>query len=104
MGTYTTEEHQKVQKQWQERFNNWKKSGLSGKAWCKEHQVNYAQFCYWKRRLLQDHRLLQDTFIEVKDSSVKAGIEIICDKVSIRLSKDFDSATLRDCLRVLRNL
>jgi hypothetical protein len=33
---------------WQERIDRWQTSGLSGARFCKQHDINLAQFHYWK--------------------------------------------------------
>ena len=36
---------------WQQHVAEWKASGLSGHAFCKQHSLTYHQFVYWRRRL-----------------------------------------------------
>ncbi len=37
---------------WQQHMVAWQGSGLSGAAFCKQHELNYAQFNYWRKKLL----------------------------------------------------
>lgn len=37
--------------QWQALLEQFAQSGLSAKRFCQEHQVGYASFCQWRRRL-----------------------------------------------------
>ena len=39
-----------TQDQWQKTIADFQKSGLSGAAFCKAHDVVYANFNYWKKR------------------------------------------------------
>lgn len=36
---------------WQHTLGDWAASGLSGAAFCREHQLSYCQFVYWRRKL-----------------------------------------------------
>lgn len=38
---------------WQQQLDNWRHSGLSGAAFCKRHELPYAQFTYWRRKLTE---------------------------------------------------
>ena len=35
---------------WQNSIAQWKTSGLSGAQFCKQHELNLAQFYYWKSK------------------------------------------------------
>jgi hypothetical protein len=36
---------------WQQHINDWKTSGVSGSAYCKQQSLIYHQFVYWRRKL-----------------------------------------------------
>ena len=36
-----------VQQKMFKRINQWRRSGLSKKAWCDKHEIAYATFYYW---------------------------------------------------------
>jgi len=36
---------------WQEHVGSWRKCGLSQKAYCQQHKLSFASFCYWRTRL-----------------------------------------------------
>ena len=38
-------------KQWQQRLQTWRDSGLSQKEWCTQHDIKQPQFWYWKKKL-----------------------------------------------------
>ena len=38
---------------WQNSIAQWKTSGLSGAQFCKQHELNLAQFYYWKGKVLR---------------------------------------------------
>ena len=39
------------QQSWQRTLSEWRDSGLSGAAFCKQHALVYHQFVYWRRKL-----------------------------------------------------
>ncbi len=41
---------------WQQHVEHWRDSGLSGVAFCKQHELSYHQFTYWRRKLQEDGR------------------------------------------------
>ena len=41
---------QERQQFWQQHVDAWQASDLSGAAFCKQHDLNYAQFNYWRRK------------------------------------------------------
>lgn len=36
---------------WQEKIQHWQASGLTQKAWCKQHNIRPKQFSHWKSKL-----------------------------------------------------
>lgn len=45
--------HQERTRHWQQQFDQWRDSGLSGAAFCKQFDLSYHQFCYWRRKFEQ---------------------------------------------------
>ncbi|MBC8317945.1 MAG: IS66 family insertion sequence element accessory protein TnpB [Desulfobulbaceae bacterium] len=39
-------------KAWQAHIKAWGKSGLSGKEYCRQRQLSYHAFIYWKKKLV----------------------------------------------------
>lgn len=40
--------------QWRALVEQFEQSGLSARAFCDRHQLGYASFCQWRRRLAQE--------------------------------------------------
>ena len=36
---------------WQRHFKDWKQSGLSQRDYCKQHELTFSSFGYWRNRL-----------------------------------------------------
>jgi len=39
--------------QWQQLVEQWQDSGLSATRFCKIHEIGYASFCNWRKRLTE---------------------------------------------------
>ena len=65
---------------WQQHMVAWQGSGLSGAAFCKQHELNYAQFNYWRKKLLAsapDSRPAGFTRVtQLATSSVQDGLAL----------------------------
>lgn len=46
-GTINTHKHE----QWRQRLHQWQDSGLSVRAFCRQHQLSEPAFHWWRRRL-----------------------------------------------------
>ena len=85
---------------WTDKVRQWRSSGLSAAAWCKERGVIYSQFLYWRERIAQK---AVEPFVELKDpQSDESGIEIDIHGITVRLAKEFDASSLLCCLKLLR--
>ena len=102
MSSRLTDEERAI---WADTVEQWRKSGKSAAAWCREHQLVYHQFQYWKDRLATYTETTSNPFIEITDDRTTSG-EILLEvgKVLVRLHDDFDEQTLLRCMRVLRSL
>jgi hypothetical protein len=103
---------------WEIKLQQWLSSGKSAKAWCQENQVVYTTFLGWRNRLkyLSSQKATSSPelhslspsfsnthFVELKNQSkIYPGISLECEGVKIHLSAEFDGASLRKCLDILR--
>lgn len=44
------------QEYWQQQLAAWQASEQSGAAYCREHDLVYHRFCYWRQKLLSSQR------------------------------------------------
>lgn len=49
MRTYT----RRTAEQWQRLINDQHESALSAPEYCKQHNIGYASFCQWRKRLVE---------------------------------------------------
>lgn len=100
----TSREARKIK--WQENLAQWQASGKSAAMWCKEQEISFNNFCYWKNKLKKssnNSEFNKNDFVEISDKPQdSSGIIIECQGVNIHLSKNFDPKTLMSCLYTLR--
>ena len=98
---------------WQSIINQYRDSGLSGAAFCREHNINPGRFYHWRRRL-QDDCLQEDRgFLELVPYSSQPGgtsfIQIhLTNGISIEVGRGFpawladrDPVTLRGVIETV---
>ena len=47
-------------KTWHAHIKVWRKSGLSGKEYCRQYQLSYHAFIYWKKKLVDRQPTAKD--------------------------------------------
>lgn len=94
---------------WQTHIRAWEKSGLSQNEYCRRNTLRANQFCYWKKKLFGEN---QDTikFVPIainaqnnaeKDAAEDSGLTISFDKISIKLTNDFNPSVLTKVVTAL---
>lgn len=53
------------QKLWNNRISEWEQSGISQRKYCKEENISYPAFQYWRKRI----RIKSNQFVELKIDS-----------------------------------
>lgn len=48
----TTQSKRRTAAQWQTLIEKWQHSTLSAARFCSEHNIGYASFCQWRKKLL----------------------------------------------------
>ena len=89
--------------EWEERIRQQQASGLSIERWCQANEIKTHAFHYWKDQLNQKTPLNRSFFTELVNTKTP-GISIEYQGFRIHVDKNFDSATLQDCLTVLRGM
>lgn len=94
------ESMQQRRDRWERAVAEWQASGLSGAAWCRQNNVNYLQFLYWKDRFPAK----APEFVEVDDRQEKSGLVLECNGVQLHLENDFNEALLARVISILCKL
>jgi len=94
---------------WSERIASWKQSGLSQRAYCKQHQLVLGTFCYWRGRLKKQKacsptgkpRFLPVTLTQPKHAALILKIN---DRHSIEIKPGFDPELLSKVVRAVQQI
>ena len=91
--------------EWLDRIEGWRSSNKSAASWCREKEIDYNKFLYWKGRFFPEATNLKTAFLELpEDKTNSSGIVIEYQDYRIQLSKQFDHSILRSLLIFLRKL
>lgn len=92
--------------EWSERISDWRRSGLSQSAYCRENELSLPSFGYWKRKLELKTgrlRLVPIGHLEKKPSqSSGEGLRLEYRGAVIDIRPDTDMDTLCKVIDVLR--
>ena len=100
------ESRESRRRRWEQHVANWRQSGEAVLKWCRENNLSYNQFWYWRKKFTPSSATTfknskRVSFSELSDShDCPAGIDILVGGKAIRLHKNFDEATLKSCLRL----
>src|ERR1700741_3008078 len=89
--------------EWKQHVEQWEAADqkISMARWCKERNINYNAFLYWKERFRSGdmRKVDRSSFQELTHSATTTGITLECNQIRIQLAENFDAATLRRCLQ-----
>ena len=86
---------------WARLIKQWRRSGLTMLAWCREQEVSYTQFCKWRRRL-EAKEAAALTLIPVVPSTTRSALVVrLPGAVGIEVESGFDPALLAAVVRAL---
>lgn len=93
-----------IETEWQNRFEEQKRSGLSISEWCRRKGIRANRYYYWWKRLGGNRvgtkeRTKESNFVEL---GRRESLELqIRDDIRIRISSNFDRDALKDLLELL---
>jgi hypothetical protein len=91
---------------WRRLVEEWVASGatVSAAEWCREREIRYNAFLYWKKRLsaAEPDRVDRSCFKELSPFPVAPGIALEYQEMRIELMPNFDGALLVRCLRAMK--
>lgn len=103
-----------LEKKWEVRFEEYKQSGLSIKAWCSENGFKATTFHYWIKRFKASEQIVpiaKAQFAEVVLESCNANntaeskkLYLYCGSYTIDIADGFNPDTLAELLKVLKRL
>ena len=97
----------RTQEEWLHLIKQWKDSGKSLAAWCREQNLSKSTFLYWvqkqKKHTPSVNSLKKEHFTELTSpASDIASIEIHYEQLYIRLPANCDPRLLTSCIKIVR--
>jgi len=90
---------------WQQRIDEQISSGLSQKTWCRENNINFHNFAYWKKRsrVLSSEESQPQQFVQLstKPLSRTAPIVLTIGTAVIEVHENFNPKLLDDLMSIL---
>ena len=90
-----------LSQQWTEKLSDWRRSGLSMAAWCRQNDEGYYRFLYWRKRLQPKEPESPGKFVELSVGRNQA-LRLECNGIYLHLDHGFDPGLLREVLAVLK--
>ena len=92
---------------WSERIQHWKRSGLTQKAFCKQHQIGLASFQRWRGIFAKEGKpkVTPATFLPINIvQSASAPSMALClgEDLRIEIPVGFDPVMLKQVVHALR--
>ena len=96
---------------WKQQLESWRSSGMTQKAYCRQHELKEHQFVYWKKRFVQTDAGI--TFVPLKirpsmptPSAMHSSVLRLFVKgdLQIEIGPDFDPQLLRRLITALRSV
>ena len=94
---------------WKQHIEGWRLSNQTQAGYCRQHELSYDQFIYWKRRFRKDFK---SSFIELKLPPVKlpkmipptSSLRISVSRFQIAVDSGFDPEVLGRLVYTLERL
>jgi hypothetical protein len=92
------------EQKWRERIRLWKESGQSPTTWCRQNNLTYHNFAYWRQRERDSLKPKSSRFIELPQESHQdhVGLRIEVGGVTLTVDREFDEETFLKVVRSLR--
>ncbi len=98
--------HQALYEEWSRIMEEWKGTGLSGAAFCREREITCKRFYKWKHRLCSEEVPDEEGFVAMEfseETDCSCGIDVmIGGDLRLVLAKGFDECELLRAVQVLR--
>jgi hypothetical protein len=102
--------------EWENYLRAWEKSGLSKAEYCRQKNISYHAFNYWKKRLRKPSSTSHITLVKLEETesvtssfskrpvTSQSPIRFWLNEFCIEVGNDFSAATLNQLLHTLRRL
>ena len=110
--TITAEEREK-RRFWKHHIDSWRAGNLNQSQYCRQHQLNFHRFVYWKRKFTAQNQQSPISLVEVsvpnifrapnQGSSTPLKVAV-GDRFKIEVAPGFDPVTLKQVILTLGQL
>jgi hypothetical protein len=96
--------------QWRAKVTQQRESRLSIASWCHQNDIAVHTFYYWRNRLFPKTTIKRSDFEEIPEQqkpdtqNQKSGVRLMYQEFCIHLELQFDTETLKLCLKALKEL
>jgi hypothetical protein len=106
MAQSRTAENEDKRRWWKEHIDAWAASGKTQAAYCRQQDLSYYRFQYWKKRL---HQSSKPAFIELclgpaKRQASPAPLRLMVGGCQVAVERNFDPVALQQLIGVLSRL
>jgi hypothetical protein len=93
-----------TQNNWEDRIHAWEKSGLSQKAYCRQEQLSFSAFYYWRRKLAGNNRRFVELKFKQTGDSHPSIIVVLPNDIRIQISRDADFKAIEQLVCSLKGI
>jgi len=90
--------------EWMEKFEDWRSSGLSIAAWCRQNAEGYHRFLYWRKRLEAQQSAPTGRFVELTLAPGQSPLRLEYNGIYLHVNRGFDPGLLAEILAVLKKV
>ena len=110
--TITAEEREK-RRFWKHHIDTWRAGNLNQSQYCRQHQLNFHRFVYWKRKFSSQKQRPPICLVEVSEPNIfrapnqgsSTPLQIaVGDRFKIEVAPGFDPVTLKQVIVTLGQL
>jgi hypothetical protein len=96
---------------WRRHIESWQSSGVSQKEYCRQHELKYSRFVYWKQKYIPSEKpAVSSAIVELPFFSQVSGIGgsslrvVVSSGYRIEVERDFDPVALGQLIDLLNRL
>lgn len=85
--------------EWRPLIQKQEDSGLSIAAWCRQYDIPYCRFFYWRDKV--DVERISTKFVRLQDPPERKSIAICFGGFRVEIAEPVDETLLTSCLRAM---
>ena len=93
-----------LSQEWTQKLVDWRCSGLSIAAWCRQNAEGYHRFLYWRKRLHPQQAQESGRFVELTLGHARSPLCLECNGIYLHVDRGFDPGLLTEILTLLKQV